>query len=1011
MSHFNTLLLPALCALVICLHLGYAWVRLALPTELQSYRLLLMPFVGLSLFLIITAAVTIASPLTPPQIALGMVVLAVPLNLWAWWQRRHTTKTAWSDVAYAGAIYAVMLFTFALAILPVWRWEVSLPIGDNWDASEFYVPLGRALQLVSQRDIATLPDNPLINIFSSPPVSGRIHAFSYFHAAVSSATSIEPLRSFVPVMGFVLALQSLAVYPLARVIGLVRWTSLLATVLLALVWLPLWVTYNSFSNHVLGVPLLPVALASSIVALRSGGWKALTTGGLFTAALATAYYPIMSAYAMFLAPIGLYLLWRRPDVTWQKVIQRGMLLAGCAFLMSGGAQFYFFFREGFLEEVLNRGAGYQIYSFMSLPDALGLAATFRGEDIASNLRLLVPALIAAGVFCGAALLSRQQPLLLVLVVGVVCYQIYMVGRSYHYGFYKGVSFALPIYAMLVAAGVGVIWQGLRRLSRRSVQHKLLFATPLAVGCVVGVVILGGLKGHTIWRIQESYTNTGPQLWSANEAEVTQIQSVVSPESSVLVVPTSARPPTFNSLISYAFLGHQMFGQFSTGYNELDERLKDGFADAALLPEGTDPNGFGYQDHEVRWSGAGMRLYGRDPGIRYHQSFGSGGRYPVITPGESLILQASIRDLVLSDEESLEDGAAGQGQLVVAMASFGPTVLEFQSKETQTSYDLNGGLVEIVSESLVLPDVIELRNTGSEPIYLWWGELREPGAPPEVLQTDEAFVQIQPEPLDDNMQVEANIRLHTQQLPETRQKLTALVVFSHIPETGRGRREIGQWVFFPNGEGNLRLSVDMEQLSVSLTRDGQPLEVFGATEPAGNGRYRVALLFANNTRIVYGATIWSWEVQDGVIAERATDAVLFDVIPLPRVATPLKIDMANGNLRLRGYTLPQQTVARGDTIRLHLVWQGLRHMDKDYHARVLVQDAEGQMLVEQTVLLGHPEYSTSRWQEGELADHPFTLSIPNTASPGEAIITVELLAALESNYVQDRQQLTGIEITR
>ncbi|NOK58885.1 MAG: hypothetical protein GFH27_549301n87 [Chloroflexi bacterium AL-W] len=791
MSYLNTLLLPALCALVMCLHLGYAWVRLALPSELHAYHLLLMPLAGLSLLLIITAAVTIASPLTPPQIALGLVALAVPLNLWAWWQRRQTTRAAWSDIVYTAAIYVVVLFTFALAILPVWRWDVSLPIGDNWDASEFYVPLGRALQLVSQRDIATLPANPLVNIFSSPPVSGRIHAFSYFHAAISSATAIEPLRSFVPVMGFVLALQPLAMYPLARVVGLVRWAALLATVLLALAWLPLWVTYNSFSNHVLAVPLLPIALASSMVALRSGGWMALSTGGLFTAALATAYYPAMSAYAVFLAPIGLHLLWQRPDVAQQEVMRRAGLLGGCAVLMSGGAQFYFFFREGFLEEVLNRGAGYQIYSFMSLPDAIGLAATFRGEDIASDLRFLVPALLVSGVFCGAALLGRQQPLLSVLVIGVVCYQIYMVERSYHYGFYKGVSFALPIYAMLVAAGVAVVWQSIQQMSTRSVRYRLLFTTPLAIGCVVGVVLLGGLKGYTIWRMQDSYATTGPQLWSASEVEVAQVQSVVLPQTSVLVVPTGARPPTFNSLISYAFLGHQMFGEFSTGYNELDKRLDDGFADAALLPEGIDPNGFGYQDHEVRWAGAGMRLYRRDPRILYHQSFGSGGRYPVIAPGESLTLQASTRDLVLSNEGSLEDSPPGQGQLVVAAASFGPTMLELAGNKIQTAHALNGGLVEVVSEPLVLPDEIELRNAGLEPIYLWWGELREPGDPPEMLQTDEVFVQIQPAPLDDSTQVTADIRLHTQQLPEARQKLTALVVFSHVPETGRGRGEIGQ----------------------------------------------------------------------------------------------------------------------------------------------------------------------------------------------------------------------------
>src|SRR5438128_2054275 len=155
MADLQTLLLPPLLALALCVHLGYAFAGMALPPDLQPYRALLTPLAGCALFLVVTATLTTLTALTPPLIAAGL---------------------------------------------------------------------------------AALPGNPLVAIFSAPPVSGRIHAFSYLQAAVSSGTIIEPLRSYAPMMAFVLALQPLAVYPLARVLGLARGAALLATTLLALAW-------------------------------------------------------------------------------------------------------------------------------------------------------------------------------------------------------------------------------------------------------------------------------------------------------------------------------------------------------------------------------------------------------------------------------------------------------------------------------------------------------------------------------------------------------------------------------------------------------------------------------------------------------------------------------------------------------------------------------------------------------------------------------------------------------
>ncbi len=257
-----TLIMPPLVALALCLHLGYACSKVALPPELRPFAPLLAPLAGCALFLVCAAALTTLTALTPAQIAIGMAALAAPTNVWAFLHdRRPRTKNqeprtknqaqkpTTSSILHplvVCALFAALVLT--LAILPPLRWGTSTPIGSNWDAAEFYVPLGRALQLRSQRELTELPRNPLVHIFSIPPVSGRIHAFSYLHAAVSTITGVEPLRSYAPIMAFVLALQPLAVYPLACVLGLRRGAALLAAGLVALAWLPLWVAYNNFST-------------------------------------------------------------------------------------------------------------------------------------------------------------------------------------------------------------------------------------------------------------------------------------------------------------------------------------------------------------------------------------------------------------------------------------------------------------------------------------------------------------------------------------------------------------------------------------------------------------------------------------------------------------------------------------------------------------------------------------------------------------------------------------------
>jgi hypothetical protein len=1026
---FFIILAPVAVALALSIHLGYTWTRLWLPGALRPYRALLTAPVGCAVLVTLTAALTLTTALTPPQIAAGLALLAIPLNLWAWRNAKQKPEArsqkpevlVYSDAPGTRRTSSVVLPTtiqskiqnpkpkiellvvllallsFTLTILPTLHWGISAPVGRNWDPADVYVPLGKALQTRSQRDVGEFPRNPLVNVFATPPVIGRVHGFSFLHASASSATGVDPLYSFTPLLALMLAFVPPATYVLGRMTGLGRWAAFLATGLVALAWLPLWVTYNGFAEHVQGMPLLLLALAGSIVALRNGGTAAITSGALFTAALATGYYPALTIYVALLLPVALLLLLRpgrpadnrppipdpQPATPRRSVVQRGLLLAVLAFLLSLPAQASFFLEEGFLDEMRRGNSGFQIGSFVGLADLLGLTATFRGERGAAASWLVLPAVAAALVFAAAGVLFRRVPLVTALLAGVLLYLGYTAAERFHYGFYKGVTFTIPIVSMLIAAGAGAAWQWCGRAITRPAGRRALH-----VGIVTGMLLIIGLNAWTVGQIQRSYADRGPRLWSLQELEVAAVGKAVPPGADVLIVPSKEHPRTFYSLVSYALLGHELFGNFPTAYTSLSAGTGRRLPTLALIPDGIDPAAHGYQANELRWSGAGMRLYGRSPGVRYHRALGKSGRYPELAPGQVLTLRLGAQRIALPGENTPEPGSPEPAQIRLALASFGPTAIELRTPTDTATHTLPGGLVELPSAPLLIPNEVTLRNTGEEPVYLWWGELREPGTPAALRLRDDVFMQLRPEPVGRRTEVAANLRLRTQPLPDGDQKLTALIVVSYAPGK-RDWREVGQWVFFPTS-GTFRLEADLQRLNAAVRRNGQPLDLAGSAAPAGDGTYQASLLLANDAEIVYATTIWNWKIADGNVTAVTPDSVTFEVLPLPRPTTPLLHRSADGTLQLRGYSLPQRAVRPGETRGIQLVWQSLRKIHGDRQARLALRRADGQILAEQTALLGRSGHGTATWQEGELSEQTFEVRIPASASPGPATLTLELI---------------------
>lgn len=985
--------LPVVVGLLLCFHLGYAWATILLPTAFQPWRLIAMPLIGCALLVVATASLTLTTALPPPLICAGLAGLMVPLNLWALLVQRRQRAAAdaavvrrerWPQVVVAG----LALLSLVLTLLPNLLWGMAAPIGRNWDPADFYIPIARALEERSQRDVGDFPRNPVLNIIATPPVSGRVHGFSFLHATLSRATGIEPLRSFTPMLALTLALLPLAVYLLGHVLGLARWFALLAAALSACSWLLLHVAYNGFAEHLQGLVLLPGALALSVAAFQYGGRGLLALAALATAGLATAYFPALALYVASLAPIGLWLLFTArqyaPEARypWLLIVGRAAGVGVAAILLSMPTQASFFLEDGFLGEIQTGGTGFSIRSFVPVVDLLGLEATFHGEKVFSPDLLVVIGIGVAVLLVTAALLERRSALIIAAALGCSAYLGVTFAQELHHAFWKGLTIALPIVPLLLAAGA----QAAFRVGDDTTPTMPIRVIRGAAVAGVGLLLVSNLV--TIWRFQERYSQRGPQLWPARELEIASVREALPRGVGVLVVPDKEYPRTFYSLVSYALLGNELFGRFPTAYSSLSAGTGRRLPEFALIPEGMDPSAHGYQAEELRWAGAGMRLYGRGAGVRYHRTLGRNGQYPVVPPGETVNLRIGPRRVALPGEGTPERGDPADVRLVLALASFGPGRVELQVAGQPTIVDLPIGLFELPSDVFALPGAATIRNLGTQPIYLWWAELRDPEQAIVPRQRDEVFYQIAPS-ITQGTTAETRFQLQTAQLPTGAQRLTALLTVAYNGGDQRWR-EIGQFGFFP-GSDDYRIGFQFDTLQPTVTVADQILELFGSAAPAGDGDYQLSLLLANNAEIVAATTLWKWQIRAGQVTEVVPDSIAFEIVPLPRAITSLDVRNAEGTLRLRGLTLAQPVVRPGAVIRPQVVWQALQRMGVDYQARLRLVTTDGQDVAQAVGRLGATDHGTARWIEGELAAQTFELTVPPDTAAGEVRLVVELLA--------------------
>lgn len=251
----------------------------------KPYRFAMAPFVGMIVAIITSYYLNLLFPINLVFWVLVCVGLVVN-GLIVWKKEYRWVNQQWKCLAFASAMAAVL---FSCAIIPHMKEQSLSLLALNVDEA-FYWPYAEQLKHYPANMQGALA-SPFLDDFTTAEFRSRGHGFSYLIALMSIATGQPTVLTYMPVLYTMLGLSVIAVFLFGRVgLRLNGRTSLLGAALYSLNGLPLWFSGMGFGPHATSFALLPLALASVVVAMRTRNVRTSLLAGGFAATLLTSYF-------------------------------------------------------------------------------------------------------------------------------------------------------------------------------------------------------------------------------------------------------------------------------------------------------------------------------------------------------------------------------------------------------------------------------------------------------------------------------------------------------------------------------------------------------------------------------------------------------------------------------------------------------------------------------------------------------------------------------------------------
>jgi len=483
--------------LVVLTLCGWWLARLLLPARWSRLEFLVAPFAGLFWIDAVSHTASWAG-LSGTTILLVLGVLTIGLNGLALFRKGPPRLPLRTEVA----VVACALPALLLALIPILASGHLLPIGDtNGD------PVSHALMtehLVNGSLRSRVPLGDGFKVWE--PVYGKLAlgirlGFHFVQVVLDLLSGRQAFATFSLVSAAGLFLAAQAVFVLARY-GLtfsrpVAYGSVLLTAVNAYL---LWFHYGGYGPQVLGSGLFVLALAFWFAVLRKPCLRCSVWAAMMTAGLIGTYSEML---VLLLPTVCLAGMTRgvapalRKDVTaLKRLVMFFSLAALLAFLLNPVAGVRAVRRYGYLLDP-SRGLGRGNVDWIVDPrSVLGLTpfGRYQGGAGVVSTTCLGPALMGlAAVLAGIMLIGATQvpsgnrgALLSLLIVHAVLQAGFL--RSGHvYGYFKGWGFGLPVYLILLSAGV----YGLYKHAADSGRLR----TAILLGATLIVLLTGGVSLH------------------------------------------------------------------------------------------------------------------------------------------------------------------------------------------------------------------------------------------------------------------------------------------------------------------------------------------------------------------------------------------------------------------------------------------------------------------------------------------------------------------------------------